>query len=779
MPRRTGRLLALALLLALTAAAPAAANGTLTVTKSPVASAGTVTGDRAFAGENDPGGSLRVINCGPTCSASLVGYRTCIHKVTGDICTDHDQVVTLNQSPAAGWSFAGWSGACTGTGQCTPEMSTSRSVTANYSDTAPPTVALDGPVQDDRFRLAIDVGATAGDNWGVARVDFLLDGAVVATDTTAPYSASVDLAGKPDGDHVTVAARATDNAGQASALSSRTYYVDKHAGVVFTSPTPAEGSWVTSGTPQIGFQAEPDTAGQHCRVWFNGALGDWQFCSFSPFTPLTTADGTYSVDVEIWDAAGNSALITRTFKVDRTPPAVSITTPAVGSWRNSGFTPGFTAPGATATCAIDSGTYGGCGPVGLLADGAHTLHVKAVDPAGNTTIADRDFSVDTVGPVVSFTGGTPQGAILDEGLASFAWEAADGTPVTFACALDDQPAAACDAGDAQAYSGIADGPHTFKLDVTDAAGNTTHRTRGFTVNAEKPAVSITDGPQEHAELATPNVTFGFAATGAVEVKCSLDSTTTFRACSGNGVDALHGVPDGAHVFRVRVRDEADEVAIAARTFRVNTSAPDTLIDAGPAHGGSLSAREVTFAFHSTAPGSSFRCRFGHEGAAGASGPCSGPGATHSAGDLAPGRYVFEVQAVNALGTADASPARVAFTLVAPAAPFTVVNTWAWSPRKTMVRALVVKRLVPGATVSVTCKGKGCFKGTKQVKVAKGKAKLTKLFRKRKLGAKARIDIAVTIPGADGRVVRFRTRKGAIPKRIDLCLPAGSSKPGRC
>ena len=58
-------------------------------------------------------------------------------------------------------------------------------------------------------------------------------------------------------------------------------------------------------------------------------------------------------------------------------------------------------------------------------------------------------------------------------------------------------------------------------------------------------------------------------------------------------------------------------------------------------------------------------------------------------------------------------------------------------------------------------------------------KLTKLFRKRKLGAKARIDITVTVPGADGHVVRFTTRKGAIPKRTDLCLPAGASKPGPC
>jgi hypothetical protein len=656
-------------------------------------------------------------------------------------------------------------------------MSQNRSVTANYTDVSAPTVALSGPTQDSRHRTAIAVRATAGDNWGVKRVEFLLDNVLVATDTMAPYSASIDLSTKPDGDHITVAARSVDNADQVSGVSSRTYFVDKHAGVQFTSPTPGEATWVTAGMPQVGFLTDGDIAQRRCRTTKNGVAGGWGDCT-SPYTPPTGDDASYAVDVEATDDVGNVATITRTFKVDRTAPEVAIATPANGSWRNSGFTPSFTAPGATATCAVDAGGYGACTAVALLDDGGHTLHVKAVDAAGNTTVEDSDFIVDTVAPVVSFTGGTPQGAILDEGLASFEWEAADGAPITFACALGDA-ASACDADDAQAFSGIPDGPHTFLLVVTDAAGNTTQRTRGFTVNAEKPSVAITDGPQEGAAVPAGDVTFAFAAKGAVQVQCSLDSTTAFRPCSGNGVDALHGVPDGAHVFRVRARDEADDVAIAARTFRVDSSAPDTLVDAGPADGGSLAARAVTFAFHSSAPGSSFRCRFGREGALGGFAPCSGPSATHSAGDLAPGRYVFEVQAVNALGTPDATPARVAFTLVLPAAPFRVVNTWAWSPTRTMVRSLSVKQLAPGAKVTVACKGGGCFKGTKKAKVAKGKAVLTKFFRKRQLAAKAKIDIRVTAPGTDGRVVRFTTRKGAIPKRTDLCLPAGASKPGPC
>jgi len=42
-------------------------------------------------------------------------------------------MVTLSSSPAAGSTFAGWSGACTGTGSCVVTMSAARSVTATFN----------------------------------------------------------------------------------------------------------------------------------------------------------------------------------------------------------------------------------------------------------------------------------------------------------------------------------------------------------------------------------------------------------------------------------------------------------------------------------------------------------------------------------------------------------------------------------------------------------------------------------------------------------------------
>ncbi|MBI3899522.1 MAG: hypothetical protein HY308_14690, partial [Gammaproteobacteria bacterium] len=49
---------------------------------------------------------------------------------------DSGTSVSLVATPSAGYSFAGWSGACAGVGGCTVSMTTARTVTANFSSTA-------------------------------------------------------------------------------------------------------------------------------------------------------------------------------------------------------------------------------------------------------------------------------------------------------------------------------------------------------------------------------------------------------------------------------------------------------------------------------------------------------------------------------------------------------------------------------------------------------------------------------------------------------------------
>jgi hypothetical protein len=80
---------------------------TLTVTKS-----GTGTGTVA----SSPSG----ISCGTTCSASF----------------DSGTVVNLTATPDSGSTFAGWSGACTGTGACSVTMDAAKSVAATFTANA-------------------------------------------------------------------------------------------------------------------------------------------------------------------------------------------------------------------------------------------------------------------------------------------------------------------------------------------------------------------------------------------------------------------------------------------------------------------------------------------------------------------------------------------------------------------------------------------------------------------------------------------------------------------
>lgn len=100
----------------------------LTVTK-----AGTGTGTIS----SNPAG----INCGADCTEPYAS----------------GSAVTLSAVPAAGATFVGWSGGCTGTGSCTVMMTADQSVTATFSAPTLPTVTLSTPIP-----TATEFGAVAG-----------------------------------------------------------------------------------------------------------------------------------------------------------------------------------------------------------------------------------------------------------------------------------------------------------------------------------------------------------------------------------------------------------------------------------------------------------------------------------------------------------------------------------------------------------------------------------------------------------------------------------------
>jgi len=97
------------------------------------------------------------------------------------------------------------------------------------ADTTPPSVSLTAPTNGATVPAAIPMTATAGDDTGVQRVDFLVDGSVVGSDTSAPYELVTSQVAA--GNH-TLSATATDTSGNSA--SSQVITV-----TVAVSPPPA------------------------------------------------------------------------------------------------------------------------------------------------------------------------------------------------------------------------------------------------------------------------------------------------------------------------------------------------------------------------------------------------------------------------------------------------------------------------------------------------------------------------------------------------------------
>jgi hypothetical protein len=112
---------------------------------------------------------------------------------------------------------------------------------------------------------------------------------------------------------------------------------------------------------------------------------------------------------------------------------------------------------------------------------------------------------------------------------------------------------------------------------------------------------------------------------------------------------------------------------------------------------------------------------------------------------------------------------------------TVSNVWTVNSRYGLLQRLVVNNVPAGATVTITCRGKGCpFASRRFTRKRAGKVPATKFFAKRHLALGTVLQVRITQRGAIGRVVTFRLRKRAVPKPLVQCLPVGSSRPrARC
>jgi hypothetical protein len=310
-------------------------------------------------------------------------------------------------------------------------MSSNKSVTAKFRDAQAPSVSLNFPTSGI-FNGTIGPSASASDNSGVNRVEFRVRGALIGTDTSAPYGVSFNTASVPDGAAL-FQATAIDSAGN-STVASRTVTIDNTAPLATITSGP-NGEVFAGGTTQTWnfspFDATSGIQSVRCAV-DTGSLPSTAPCSGGNTSHSVSglADGDYTFFLFVRDNGNLTTLATRTFTIDGTAPTLGISSGPDGEAFTEGATQSWSFSASdshlqSVQCSVggtgSTPSYGACSggnsshSVSGLAPGTYIFRVRALDTAGNETLLTRSFSVTPAadpggGGNTGGTGGNDPGA---------------------------------------------------------------------------------------------------------------------------------------------------------------------------------------------------------------------------------------------------------------------------------------------------------------------------------------------------------------------------------
>jgi len=314
---------------------------------------------------------------------------------------------------------------------------------------------------------------------------------------------------------------------------------------------------------------------------------------------------------------------------DTTAPDTRITAGPSGtvSSRDASFSFDATEP-ASFECRLDGGVWSACGSPKThsgLANGSRTFEVRGRDGAGNVdpTPAARTWTVqvtppDTTPPETTIGSG-PSGSVASAS-ASFTFSSSE-SGSTFQCRIDGGAWEACTS--AKAYTGLAEGSHTFNVRAIDGAGNVdgSPASRTWTVD-------VPPSPPPLPGTCTTTVSSGPAAQSAVSsaspgsVVCMADGT--YGRIALNATKASPGVtlraqnPGGATIAGASVTGSYLTVArfVSTGTIFVGQSEGITIEHnriVGGGHGLDMWPGSTAWVSDLTVRGNVFRGPFGEDG----------------------------------------------------------------------------------------------------------------------------------------------------------------------
>ncbi len=434
-------------------------------------------------------------------------------------------------------------------------------------DTQAPATSITAPSNGGTVSGTTNVTATASDNVGVTRVEFWLDGALQATDTTSPYAWSWDTTTASNGTH-SLQSKAYDAANNVGTSTSVSVTVSNGGGggtgadVSGWTVTQANATYnyvIPAGTviPQEGYLvlARQATQAQFETYWGVTLGANVVYINTNGGMPVLNGDETYTLtnaSSMIVDGPSASMPTTAARSIQRNDPCTSTYTSVLESSANPGS-------GAAAGC-------GGGVKINEFSDASGTgnyiyefveLHYDSTGGGGG----------DTQAPATSIT--APANGATVTGTTSVTASATDNVGVTRVEFWLDGALQSTDTTSPYAWSWntttATNGAHTLQSKAYDAASNVgTSATVNVTVSndTQAPATSITAPANGATVTGTLNVTASATDNvGVTRVEFWLDGalqstdTTSPYAWSWN----TNTVSNGAHSLQSKAYDAANNV----------------------------------------------------------------------------------------------------------------------------------------------------------------------------------------------------------------------------
>ncbi|ELE9237638.1 BapA prefix-like domain-containing protein [Enterobacter kobei] len=586
------------------------------------------------------GDTISVYNNGTLLGSVVVGNTGTWSFTPPSSLAEGTHVLTIRETDPAGNQSAPSAGftVVVDTVSTTPVIT---NVTDDVGNTAT-TVVSGTPTNDATPTLS----GTAEANSVVTIFDGGTQIGVVTADGTGAWTFTPETA-LAEGSH-SFTAQATDPQGNVSAVSGAwSVVVDLTAPTVPTLDTVNDnvpggitgnltsGQVTNDSTPTIGGTGQ---AGSTIHIMNNGTQigtaivdgsGNW---SFTPTTPLV--DGSYALRVYATDVAGNASANSSvfTFTVDTAGPVVPVVTsviddiaPVTGTLTSGNTTndarPTFNGTGdvgSTVHVIVDGNEIGTAvvnaqgnwtfTPGSDLSDGPHAITFNATDAAGNTgsTTAPFNLTVDTgvpSAPVISTAAdnvGSVQTPLSSGQSTDDTTPTLNGTATANATVTvyeNGQPIGTALADGTGAWSftpstPLSSGSHTWTATVTDAAGNVSPASPGFTlvVDTTAPNAPVISQAIDDVGSITGPITSGqttddtvprlvgtsepFATVNIYE-GTTLVGTGTADGTGNWSIVLNTTLTTGAHSFTAQATDAAGNTSVSSASFSltIDTTPP--------------------------------------------------------------------------------------------------------------------------------------------------------------------------------------------------------------